>query len=108
MSNIKRIGNFIEAVKDFIQDDFTQVDDEQYEERLKACEGCKSYFRDYICMHPACGCFLKVKARWRSQDCPIKRWPRIPLTSVEENKSEAINMDEELKNPPQSFRCCGG
>lgn len=75
--------------------------------RLAVCETCE-WFRpeDRRCAHPSCGCFLDEKATWKSEDCPIKKWPEsIPalnwsygLTTVPERiKSELPKTLASLK-----------
>jgi hypothetical protein len=54
------------------------VSKEEYEHRLKTCEGCefllKKKRRHPRCAHKGCGCFLAKKAVWKSESCPIGKW----------------------------------
>jgi hypothetical protein len=73
-----RIIRFAEAVAEHIADGCVSVSNEQLAERLTACETCE-FRRGMICSHSSCGCFLWLKARWRSEKCPANppRWPAV-------------------------------
>jgi hypothetical protein len=67
--------NFGSAVLQHAATGFRTVDDETYENRLAACRECPSCdVQRMVCREPACGCQLKVKARWNSQGCPLGKW----------------------------------
>ena len=71
-----RIERFAAAIIEHVADGCACVSKEQLAARLTACEGCE--FREGLrCGHEGCGCFLYVKARWRSEKCPADppRWP---------------------------------
>ena len=43
--------------------------------RLKVCDTCaRLRHSDWVCTNPACGCFVKVKARLATEQCPENRW----------------------------------
>jgi hypothetical protein len=51
---------------------------EVLEARLAICDTCPEVNKNspnWTCTK--CGCNLKIKASWASQDCPIKKWPLI-------------------------------
>lgn len=55
------------------------VSDEEIDRRLSICRAClppDGWYRasDERCSHPDCGCWLRRKAAWRGQSCPIKKW----------------------------------
>jgi hypothetical protein len=73
-----KIERFARAVFEHVADGCAYVSKEQLSERLSACESCD--FRDGLrCGHNSCGCFIWLKARWRSEKCPATppRWPEI-------------------------------
>lgn len=73
-----RIERFAAAVVDHVADGCANVSKEQLAGRLAACESCP--FREWLtCGHHSCGCFIWLKARWRSEKCPADppRWPLI-------------------------------
>jgi len=45
---------------------------EQYKERLTTCETCPHITPLQRCA--LCGCFVIVKAKVKSQECPAGRW----------------------------------
>lgn len=48
-------------------------------ERLKICRGCGFYNPTFI-QCKSCGCFLIVKAQFKSQDCPEGKWEKSEET----------------------------
>ena len=49
------------------------VSDEIYNERVEICKQCESYDEERNkCIE--CGCFLKQKARFALDSCPLKKW----------------------------------
>jgi len=51
------------------------VEDREYESRLAACAVCSSLRYGTTCSH--CGCFVRVRAKLRSNSCPSpggSRW----------------------------------
>jgi hypothetical protein len=49
------------------------VDKEKAFERLSICNSCPELFKPtWSCKK--CGCFMKVKARLESSECPIGKW----------------------------------
>ena len=69
------IERFARAVREHVMDGCAGVSQIQLAERLAACEACE--FRIGLrCGHECCGCFLHLKARWRSEKCPAEpsRW----------------------------------
>ena len=72
----KMAGNFVKAVAGHVKDGAKKVTQEELEERLKACNDCV-FMKNNRCTHMNCGCVLARKARWRSEDCPIERWPKL-------------------------------
>ena len=61
--------NLGQAVISHAINGFKQADD--YENRIAICEGCERFKNDK-CLE--CGCFMKVKAKWAEQSCPINKW----------------------------------
>lgn len=50
---------------------------EQYQARLDICKGCPEITAEKRCT--LCGCFMEVKARFRTRNCPANppRWPAL-------------------------------
>lgn len=69
-----RVVAFIKAVADHISDGCSTVSTPELSTRLTTCDTCS--LRDgYSCS--ACGCYLPVKATWKTATCPEDRWPRL-------------------------------
>ena len=49
------------------------VPDEIYEDRIAICKGCV-YYKKLLGNCSVCKCFMKIKARISSQECPQKFW----------------------------------
>lgn len=47
----------------------------QVSSRLAACGSCDQLRSNRTCAQ--CGCFVDAKARFRSQSCPLRKWPAV-------------------------------
>jgi hypothetical protein len=69
-------ARFAEALCRHVAGGMEAVSEAEYRQRLAVCEAC-AFFRDGHCLK--CGCRLAgdvvAKARWRSETCPVGRWP---------------------------------
>jgi len=74
-SAIKRASNFAKAISKHAKDNFKDVSIDEYTERLSICNACELQEKG-ICNHQDCGCILARKAWWRSENCPIDKWPQ--------------------------------
>ena len=75
-NNIKRAKNFALALAKRTKDGFVDVDGSQYIERINTCNACDLQ-SDGICNHEDCGCILSRKAWWRTENCPLGKWPKV-------------------------------
>lgn len=48
-----------------------KVNQEVYKDRLKHCYSCE-YLDDKQC--GICGCYVNVKAKWTTEECPKNKW----------------------------------
>jgi hypothetical protein len=56
------------------------VTPEQKEARLAVCrtnECGMCNVQKMRCMHKRCGCFLRIKSGWKSEDCPVGKWEKL-------------------------------
>jgi hypothetical protein len=84
---LRRAWNFGQAVVRHAADGAAKVSDAVYEERLGICRQCELCNLDrMVCSHPACGCFLTIKAGWNSEKCPLDKW--MPITPNTSHASE--------------------
>lgn len=73
---LKRAGSLAKAIgsetKAMVQGQPT-LTAQQVAERLAACRSCDQLRSNRTCAK--CGCFVDAKARFRSQTCPLRKWP---------------------------------
>lgn len=68
-----RVGNFTVATVRHALDMFANVDDKTFGDRMAVCALCEHKAeKSWTCNH--CGCNLEVKAKWRSETCPLGKW----------------------------------
>ncbi len=71
---IKLAANFAQAVAAHVADGAGKVTPEALETRLETCSLCDQR-RDDRCS--VCGCYIAVKAAWRTSECPLGRWSAV-------------------------------
>jgi len=81
-------ANFAKAMANFASDGLKQVTKEQYEERLNICSVCTHRVGNRCAV---CGCGLAAKATGRAMECPIGKWPSIPVSYAVENMAESTS-----------------
>jgi hypothetical protein len=81
---LKKISNFSTAVIKHTADGFERLTEDQYHDRLLICQGseekpaCEAYNPEtFRCRDWRCGCSIKKKAHWRSEDCPRDLWTKM-------------------------------
>ena len=75
---LQKAVNLGKAVVRHVVDGSRKVSDEVYLARLAICSDCPSLEPTrFSCKEQSCGCRLTAKARWRSEDCPLKKWPVV-------------------------------
>jgi hypothetical protein len=90
-------ANLAAAVASHVVDGVAKVLDPDLESRLQVCSLCEQR-RDDRCS--VCGCFINVKAGWRTSECPLGRWPAAsPVASPSE--SPAASLAASLTGPPE-------
>ena len=77
------VKNLTKAVIKHVGSGAKKITQEQYDERLSICSDC-DFHHNNRCLHASCGCFLKKKAWWASEDCPFEdgefpdgKWPKL-------------------------------
>lgn len=68
--------NFAKALATHVASGAGKVADEVYKERLDVCTTCDQRVGDQC---TACGCDTNVKASWQTSECPLARWPQLPI-----------------------------
>ncbi len=73
---LKRAGSLAKAIgsetKAIVQRQ-PNLTAKQVAARLAVCASCDQLRPNRTCAR--CGCFVDAKARFRSQDCPLRKWP---------------------------------
>ena len=73
---IHKAANLGHAVVRHVLDGARKLSDDEYEARLTVCRQCPSCdIERMVCREVRCGCFLRKKAGWRSERCPLDQWP---------------------------------
>ena len=77
------IKSFLSFLWSNIKSGFKQVTHEQYYDRLAICRACPFLNHEKLrCMD--CGCFVKVKAKFKTEDCPQNYWDKLnPVHKVD-------------------------
>lgn len=84
---VTRAVNFGKAVVRHVADGLERATDAVIQQRLEICRTCPECdLTNLVCRNAGCGCFLRVKATWRSEDCPLSKWPPSPGLPPTESK----------------------
>lgn len=75
MTPARKAMNYALAVVRHVADGMAAAAEADYEARLDVCRTCELRTEGWECRHPNCGCRLERKAAWRSESCPIGKWP---------------------------------
>ena len=73
---LKRVGSLAKAIGSetkAMAKGQPSLTPKQVAERLAACGSCDQLRSNRTCAR--CGCFVDAKARFRSQNCPLRKWP---------------------------------
>jgi hypothetical protein len=71
---IEKAKNMAKAVSKHVAGGMQSVTFNEYTDRLSVCKSCE-YQKDSKCT--ICGCFLKKKAWWRTEECPKDKWSKL-------------------------------
>lgn len=75
-----QVVNFAAAQIRHALDGRAKLDAGQTAARLAVCETCDQFrSADRRCAAAGCGCFVDLKATYRSERCPLGRWPELPI-----------------------------
>jgi hypothetical protein len=87
----KMVWDFAEALKKHGNDGFKNVSVSKYAERIGMCTKCPNFSERQTCN--LCGCYMPVKARWRTSVCPDNppRWVNVKTNGGEEKADTATS-----------------
>ncbi len=78
---LRKAANFGKAVARHVADGGRKVSHQVLLARLEACKACPSCDTTrMVCRERSCGCFVTTKAAWRSERCPLGKWPKTAHT----------------------------
>ncbi len=92
------IKSFLSFLWSNILSGFKQVSHEQYYDRLAMCRACPFLNHEKLrCMD--CGCFIKAKAKFKSEDCPQNYWDKLhPQHDIMGVEIKQIEVGKETAN----------
>ena len=70
----QQVKNLGTAVVKHVADGMKRVSDKEFEDRLSVCNECPLH-QAGRCLE--CGCFISIKAKWNSEDCPKGKWDKL-------------------------------
>ena len=76
-SVFKQAKNLAKSAYTHIANGAQKVPEKIYKSRLDVCEGCDKLSKGRC---SECGCFVKMKASWGLEECPIGKWGRYEQT----------------------------
>lgn len=72
-SLIQQATNFTKSTIKHVTTGAKNADMNLQQQRLDICNDCSFYDKEND-RCKKCGCFLKVKTKWLSSQCPLKKW----------------------------------
>ena len=81
-SLFKMIRSFAGEVTEYVKQGAPNVSPEEYALRLDTCMQCPKLIKKTM-RWGACGCYLGTKAKWKTADCPDKKWKPQPGHNAE-------------------------
>ncbi len=89
----RKVVNFTKAGIRHIVNGLEHVPNDVEEARLFICKHCP--FRGdennmLVCTHKDCGCYIKQKITWSSEECPIRLWGKY-IEDKDLDKNNDVN-----------------
>lgn len=83
--------NFISSMAKFAKSGFELTGEQDYEKRIAICAECPSLDREAgRCRE--CGCFVRTKAKIKSDQCPLGKWEKPDAPQKEESRVQTNNF----------------
>lgn len=90
-SMVQQGKNLLSSAARFIRSGFELTNEEEYNKRINICEQCplldKAAGR---CRE--CGCFVRTKAKLKSDHCPLGKWEKPDHPHQEDNQAQQNNF----------------
>lgn len=71
-SLIRQAVSFTAAAAKHVASGMKRRPPEEYDRVLAICQACPELDENGRCN--VCGCFVKIKAAWATQHCPLEKW----------------------------------
>ena len=76
MDIINLVKTFSSELYNYVKKGAPNVTEAEYKERLEMCASCEHLDKEKSkCKR--CGCYMPVKAKWATADCPVNKWKKI-------------------------------
>ena len=72
-NSLQKVINLSKAIVEHIYHGANILSEDELKVRLNICKNCE-FFQPENDRCSQCGCFLSIKASWKEQSCPIKKW----------------------------------
>jgi hypothetical protein len=71
--NWAQTKSFATAVTKHVLDGMSECTEKEFDARIEICKSCDQFdAASFRCND--CGCFLRTKAKWKTQSCPLGKW----------------------------------
>ena len=102
------VKNFAKDSAQFIAQGAPMCSTEEFEERMSICKSCEHLTEEDKC--GLCGCFMPVKAGWKTTECADnpKRWNKLvggdvkKTIPIADSENKEINPDDVMQISGQS------
>lgn len=68
----QQVVNFLTAAAEHLWSGAEDTGDEEAARRFSICQECEHLTEEGRCV--LCGCFMKIKSRWKEQPCKAGKW----------------------------------
>lgn len=83
--------NLFSSMSKFVKSGFAFTSEEEYQKRMDTCQECPSLDKEAgRCKE--CGCFVRTKAKLKSDNCPLGKWEKPDPPQIEENRAQPNNF----------------
>ena len=67
------MGAVLDRLRSLAPTTFDLASDVEIEKRISICESCEFYIKSTTNCKK-CGCFMKIKTKFKAMSCPIQKW----------------------------------
>ena len=74
----KYVKNFTKFLYQNVKSGFKQVSYSEYQNRQSICRACVFFNHEQVRCNK-CGCYIKTKAKFKTEDCPQGYWRKLDV-----------------------------